>query len=64
MEPSGDIDLKPVLEIVERYHGVSDTVRRAQEHASRAVEAIAAFPDCEAKKDLISAANFAVTRDR
>jgi octaprenyl-diphosphate synthase len=63
-KPAEHVDLKPVLEIVERYHGVADTVRRAQDHAARGVEAIAAFPDCEAKKDLISAASFAVTRDR
>jgi geranylgeranyl pyrophosphate synthase len=59
-----DLDLKPVLEIVERYHGVADTVRRAEEHAGRAIAAIAAFPDCEAKADLTSAAQYAVTRDR
>jgi octaprenyl-diphosphate synthase len=59
-----DLDLKPVLEIVERYHGVADTVRRAEEHAERGIAAIAAFPDCEAKADLTSAAQYAVTRDR
>jgi geranylgeranyl pyrophosphate synthase len=39
-------------------------VRRAQEHAERAVEAIAPFPDSDAKVDLTAAAQFAVTRDR
>ena len=67
IDPTGspeELDLKPVLEIVERYHGVADTVRRAQKHAERAVAAIAAFPEGDAKTDLTSAAQFAVTRDR
>jgi octaprenyl-diphosphate synthase len=58
------LDLSPALEAVERYHGLEDTVRRAQEHAARAEAAIAPFPDGEAKADLMAAAQFAVTRDR
>ncbi|NIM74255.1 MAG: hypothetical protein GTO47_14555 [Gammaproteobacteria bacterium] len=58
------LDLAPALETIERYHGVEDTVRRAEEHAARAEAAIAPFPDCEAKADLLAAAQFAVTRDR
>jgi len=59
-----ELDLAPVLEVIERYRGVEDTVRRAKEHAERAVSAIAPFPDSEAKADLTAAAEFAVSRDR
>ncbi len=58
------LDLAPVRDLVERYRGVEDTVRRAQEHAERAVASIAPFPDSDAKSDLAAAAQFAVTRDR
>ena len=58
------LDLSPVLELIARYRGVEDTVRRAQEHAERAIASIAPFPDSEAKVDLTAAAQFAVTRDR
>jgi octaprenyl-diphosphate synthase len=61
---SEPLDLAPVLDLIARYRGVEDTVRRAQEHAERAVASIAPFPDSEAKVDLTAAAQFAVTRDR
>lgn len=57
-------DLQPVLDLVARYHGVADTIRRADDHVARAVAAIAAFPDGPAKQALLSAAAFAVSRDR
>ncbi|MGH0032394.1 MAG: polyprenyl synthetase family protein [Myxococcota bacterium] len=57
-------DLAPALEVVSRYRGLEDTVRRADEHAGRASEAIATFPDARAKRDLLAAASFAVGRDR
>ena len=58
------IDLAPALEVVERYHGVEDTVRRAEQHMARATAAIAPFSDARAKRDLLAAARFAVGRDR
>jgi octaprenyl-diphosphate synthase len=61
---SESLDLSPAREAVERYRGVADTVRRAAEHADRAVAAIAPFPDERAKRDLLEAAAFAVARDR
>jgi octaprenyl-diphosphate synthase len=61
---SEPLDLAPVLDLIARYRGVEDTVRRAQEHAERAVASIAPFPDSDAKADLTAAAQFAVTRDR
>jgi octaprenyl-diphosphate synthase len=59
-----DLDLSPALEIVERYRGVADTVRRAERHWARACEVIAPFREGRAKEDLLAAARFAVTRDR
>ena len=61
---SAALDLSPALEAIERYHGLEDTLRRAQEHVARAEAAIAPFPDGEAKADLVAAAQFAATRDR
>jgi octaprenyl-diphosphate synthase len=58
------LDLAPAIEVVRRYRGVEDTVRRAEEHARRARNAIAPFPDGGAQSDLLAAAEFAVTRDR
>ena len=61
---AGELDLTPALELIERYHGVADTVRRAEQHVARAVAAIAPFRDGRAKDDLLAAAQFAVARDR
>jgi octaprenyl-diphosphate synthase len=56
--------LEPVIDLVGRYHGVTDTLRRADEHVTRGTDAIAAFPDGIAKQALLSAAAFTVSRDR
>ena len=58
------VDIEPVVELVERYRGVADTVRRAEEHVGRAVAAIAAFPESPSKEALLAAASYTVTRDR
>ena len=58
------LDVSPAVELIDRYHGVDDTVRRAQQHAQRAIAAIAAFPDSRAKSDLLAAAEYCVSRDR
>jgi octaprenyl-diphosphate synthase len=58
------LDITPAVELVDRYHGVADTVRRAQQHVERAIAAIAAFPDGRAKNDLVAAAAYCVSRDR
>jgi octaprenyl-diphosphate synthase len=55
-------ELAPALEIVERYRGVEDTNRRAEEHVARASAAVAPFPDGPAKQALLAAAEFAVAR--
>jgi len=59
-----ELDLEPVAEMVIRYHGLSDTVRRAEGHVAKALEAIAPFPDGPAKSALRAAAEFSVVRDR
>ena len=59
-----EIDISPALDVVHRYRGVEDTVRRAEEHARRARNAIAPFPDGGAQRDLFAAADYAVLRDR
>ncbi|NRA08409.1 MAG: polyprenyl synthetase family protein [Myxococcales bacterium] len=56
-------EIADVLRAVRRYRGIEDTVRRAEEHAARAATAIAAFPDSDAKRDLLAAAEFSVARD-
>jgi len=59
-----EVDLAPALDVVERYRGIADTIRRAEHHMTRACAAIAPFSGGRAKEDLISAARFAVGRDR
>ena len=53
-----------VAELVARYRGVEDTVKRAQWHVDRACNAIEAFPDGPARRALNEAAVYAVSRDR
>jgi octaprenyl-diphosphate synthase len=63
-EAREEVDVTAVIEIVERHHGVADTVRRAHHHMERAVASIAAFPDGAAKSDLLAAAEYCVSRGR
>jgi geranylgeranyl pyrophosphate synthase len=58
------LDLSPVLDAIRRFHGVADTIRRAELHRDRAIAAIAPFSSGRAKEDLLAAAHFAVARDR
>ncbi len=64
LQTPSDADLAPALEVVARYRGVDDAVRRAEEHVARARAAIAPFPDGVAKQALLAAADFAAARDR
>jgi len=61
---SGALEMAPVLDAIHRYHGVPDTIRRAELHRDRAIAAIAPFTACQAKEDLLAGAHFAVARDR
>ncbi len=64
-EPIADaaLDMVPVLDAIQRYHGVTDTIRRAELHRDRAIDAIAPFSTGRAKEDLLAAAHFAVARE-
>jgi octaprenyl-diphosphate synthase len=62
--PGAAPEIRTVVELVDRYRGVADTLRRADESVSRAIETLAAFPDSSAKQALVAAAAFAVSRDR
>jgi len=57
-------EIEPVLELVRRYRGIEDAARRADDHVARATAAIAPFEDGSPKQALLSAAAFAVGRDR
>ena len=63
-DASAELDLEPVAEMVNRYRGLTDTARRAEEHVVKALEAIAPFPDGAAKSALRAAAEFSVARSR
>jgi len=58
--PEGE--LASVLELVARHRGVEDAVRRAEDHVTRAAQALAPFQEGSAKAALLSAARFAVAR--
>jgi octaprenyl-diphosphate synthase len=62
-DPVPAADFETVVELVARYHGVPDTVRRAEEHVAKARASIAAFPDGIARQSLLVAANYAAGRD-
>jgi len=57
-------EIAPALDLVRRYRAIEDTMRRAEEHVERAIEAIAPFEDGPAKQALLAAAAFAAMRDR
>ena len=60
----GEESFAAVVELTERYRGVVDTVRRADEHVARGSDAIAAYPDGFARRALLAAAEYAATRTR
>lgn len=62
-ESTAELDFGPVLELVERYRGLADSTRHAEEHAKQAAAAIAAFPEGRAKRALLDLAEYAVQRD-
>ncbi|MCP3917972.1 MAG: polyprenyl synthetase family protein [bacterium] len=58
-----ELDLAPVLELVDRHRGVEDSMRRAQQHAEKAAAAIAAFPDSQPRRALLDLLEYSVERD-
>jgi len=62
-DPLSERDIERVVQLVDRYRGAPDTVRRAEEHVAKAGAAIAAFPDGAARQALLTAADYAARRD-
>ena len=62
--PDGQLEdgLERVAELVDRHHGVRDTLRRAEHHAALAADAVEPFGACAAREALLGAASFAVAR--
>lgn len=58
------LDVSAAIELIDRHHGVRDTIRRAEQHVEHAISAIAAFPESRAKSDLLAAAEYCVSRGR
>jgi octaprenyl-diphosphate synthase len=59
---NSDEDLAQAVEIIHRHNAVADTRERARLYAQRACDALAIFPDSEARRAMVEAAQFAVTR--
>ena len=59
---TSDEDLAHAVSLINTHDAVSATRERARHYARRAIDAIAAFPKCEAKAAMIEAAEFAVSR--
>jgi octaprenyl-diphosphate synthase len=62
-DPVSEADFRAVIDMVARYRGVRDTVRRAEQHVATARSSIAAFPDGPARQALLAAADYAAGRD-
>ena len=59
---NSDEDLARAVEIIHKHNAVEDTRERARLYAQRACDALAIFPDSEARRAMVEAARFAVTR--
>ncbi len=62
-EAVSEADFAAVVELVDRYNGAPDTVRRADEHVARAKACIAAFEEGPSKDALLATADYAAGRD-
>lgn len=58
----GSVGLATVIEIIESGDAITYTARRAQEHADLAKQALAKFPETDAKTSMLKLADFAVSR--
>lgn len=58
----GSVALATVIEIIESGDAITYTARRAQEHADLAKQALAKFPETDAKTSMLKLADFAVSR--
>jgi octaprenyl-diphosphate synthase len=59
---SSDEDLVHAGRLLEQHGAIADTLERARLYARRAIDALAIFPNGQAKSALIEAAEFAVAR--
>jgi len=59
---NGDEDLAHAIALIRRHDAVNATRERARHYAQRAIDAIAGFPNSEAKAAMTEAAEFAVAR--
>jgi len=59
---NSDEDLARAVAITHKHNTVADTRERARLYAQRACDALSMFPDSEARRAMVEAAQFAVTR--
>ena len=59
---NADADLAHAISLIRKHDAVLATRERARHYAQRAIDAIAAYPQSEAKAAMIEAAEFAVAR--
>lgn len=59
---TSDADLARAIELIDRHDAISATRDRARHFAQRAIDAIACFPQGEARSAMAEAAEFAVSR--
>lgn len=57
-----DEDLAHATDLLNKHGAISDTIERARHFGQRAIDAIAHFPDGDAKASLVEAVEFAVAR--
>ena len=57
-----DEDLAHAIELIRRHGAVQATRERARHYAQRACDALSIFPDGSARRAMVEAAQFAVSR--
>ena len=55
-------DLREAMALMQKHHALSDTLERARHYGAIARDALAIFPECEAKFALLEAVDFSVER--
>ena len=57
-----DADLQHARTLLQAHNAIADTLDRARHYGQRAIDAIAHFPNGEAKSALTEAVEFAIAR--
>ncbi len=57
-------DLEAALDRIARTDAIGVTLRKAEEYAAKAREALALFPECEIRSLLIETASYSASRER